>query len=165
MAENTRLPSQGVWINSDPSSSSDLQYTGSLILELLPSKYLSSPPHSFHPHYVPPPKCLLPLHPWLFPGQEWRSTTTSPVLNLPALFFEAKLRRALLPPKSGEAAWLTFQNWSLSGSSRKSTQRPHLDPGEIWKTTKMSIRVRAERIPECKLLPGNRNPGNENKKE
>lgn len=86
------------------------------------------------------PSCLT------FPGQEWGSTSTSPVFSLPTLFFEVKLKRTLLPPQAGEAAWLTFQNWSPSGSRRKSKQRPHLDPGEIWKATKMSIGARADRI-------------------
>lgn len=131
MAGNTRLPFQGGWINSGPSSSSGPQDTESLILESIPSKHLSSPPSPFHLHHPTTSSC--PSTPDFSRTAMRAHHITVPKLRTLSLSFfisEVKLSKVLPPSKAGEAAWLTFQNWSPSGSSRKSKQRPHLDPGK-----------------------------------
>lgn len=87
------------------------------------------------------------------------------ILNLLTLFLEVKLRKALLTPKAREAAWFTLQACFPSGSCRPSKQRPYLAAREIRKTTDGFIRAREGRIPEQKLLPGNKNPSSERKRD
>lgn len=107
----------------------------------------------------PPPFCPLP---WIFPRQEWGSTAKPAVLNLLTLFRVVKLRRTLLPLNAREAAWFTLQGFP-SGSSGSSKRRPYLAAREIRKTTEGSSGAREGRIPEYKLLPGNKTPSSERK--
>lgn len=154
MAENTRLPFQGWWINSDPSSSAGPQDTESLILESLASKHLSSPPSPFPLHHPATSSC--PPHSWLLqdrnesPPRHRAQSVNSLSLSL---FLRGQIKESFATSQSWRSCLVDFSKLVSVWKQQEVKAKASFRSGEIW-TTEVPMVARAERIPQWKLLPG-----------